>query len=151
MKKWFLLLLTLLYSGIRSCVGLPAPDLPEAEPQIPEGYIQKEEYFDPDGFQDYTDYCKYVYSDASAFIEDERWHRVTETELEEVKGFFEDFQKWMELEQRQEEYDFDPACISTEDYVRIHTGERARNPYDNYSVYFFDADSCILYYIHQNI
>ncbi len=31
--------------------------------KVPKGYINAEEHFDTEGFQDYTDYCKYYYQD----------------------------------------------------------------------------------------
>ena len=36
-------------------------EIPKVSEQIPAGYIEKAEHFDPDGFQDFTNYCKYVY------------------------------------------------------------------------------------------
>ncbi len=30
-------------------------------------------------------------------------------------------------------------------------GDSFYGKYDNYSVYFFDTDSCVLYYLHSNI
>ena len=47
--------------------------------------------------------------------------------------------------------------ISEGDYVLIETkegkpiGDSFYGKYDNYSVYFFDTDSCVLYYLHSNI
>ena len=35
---------------------------------IPDGYIDKEEYYDKDGFQDYTDYAKYQYDSKDVII-----------------------------------------------------------------------------------
>ena len=35
---------------------------------IPDGYIDKEEYYDKDGFQDYTDYAKYMYDSKDVII-----------------------------------------------------------------------------------
>ena len=136
----FLLVLLLTCAAV-GCAGVST-----VERKIPAGYLQKEEHFDPDGFQDYTDYCKYWYPDATPFEQDERWHEVSEAELEEIRGYFEDFQKWMETQERLDEYDFDPACIGLEDYVRFDKRSLA-----NYTVFFFDAESGILYYIHNNI
>ncbi len=54
-------------------------------------------------------------------------------------------------------YDFNPDSISEGDYVLIETkegkpiGDSFYGKYDNYSVYFFDTDSCVLYYLHSNI
>ena len=129
-----------------SCAAVGCAGVSTVERKIPAGYLQKEEHFDPDGFQDYTDYCKYWYPDATPFEQDERWHEVSEAELEEIRGYFEDFQKWMETQGRLDKYDFDPACIGMGDYVRFDKRSMA-----NYTVFFFDTESGILYYIHSNI
>ena len=52
----------------------------------------------------------------------------------------------METQGRLDEYDFDPACIGMGDYVRFDKRSMA-----NYTVFFFDTESGILYYIHSNI
>ena len=124
---------------------------------IPEGYIRSEEHFDESGFMDYTDYCKYYY-DSTPVLEESRFHMVSESEVEEIKGYFSDFQRWMEIEDRLEEYDFDDRCITEGDYVFIKTkaGEpigtdgHVYGKYDFYTVYYFDVDSCVLFYIHND-
>lgn len=149
MKKLKALVLLFLLL-LQSCSGSGAA-IPRVEDEIPPGFVQKEEHFDPDGFQDYTDYCKYWYPDAGAFEKDGRWHAVSEEEIKEIRGYFENFRGWMEAEKRLDEYDFDPDCIGAGDYVRIEIGSTHWSPYDDYTLYFFDAESGILYYIHTNI
>ncbi len=149
MKKLKALVLLFLLL-LQSCSGSGAA-IPRVEDEIPPGFVQKEEHFDPDGFQDYTDYCKYWYPDAGAFEKDGRWHAVSEEEIKEIRGYFENFRGWMEVEKRLDEYDFDPDCIGAGDYVRIEIGSTHWSPYDDYTLYFFDAESGILYYIHTNI
>ena len=125
---------------------------------VPPGYINKEEHYDPHGFQDYTDYCKYRYASADAFRYSAAYRLVTAYDVDEIKGYFDDFRQWMETGKRIGEYDFDPACIGAGDYVRIETKEGQRigrsgfyRKYDSYSLYYFDIDSLTLYYIHNNI
>ena len=144
--KALALLFLLLLQG---CAAVTA--IPRVEDKIPPGYVRKEEHFDPDGFQDYVDYCKYCYPDAEAFERDGRWHAVSEEEIEEIRGYFENFQGWMETAGRLEEYDFDPACIGAGDHVRIEIGSTHWSQYDDYTLYFFDAETGVLYYIHSNI
>ena len=134
-----------------SCAAVGCAGVSTVERKIPAGYLQKEEHFDPDGFQDYTDYCKYWYPDATPFEQDERWHEVSEEEIEEIRGYFENFRGWMETQGRLDEYDFDPACIGTGDLVRLELGSNHWSQYDDYTLFFFDAESGILYYIHSNI
>lgn len=122
-----------------------------------DGYTGKEEHFDPEGFLDYVDYCKYYYPSAEAFAASERYAMVTEGDIEVIRGYFENFAGRMRACSREQEYDFDPACISPGDYFDVFTMEgepidsRAYRKYDNYDVYFFDVESCTLYYIHSNI
>ena len=126
--------------------------------QVPPGFISKEEHFDSKGFQDYTDYCKYQYASMEPFLRDERYHEISsDEEIANVAGYFEDFRAWMQAGDRLHEYDFDTACINQGDYVLILTkegqaiGTSAYGKYDHYSVCFFDTESLILYYIHNNI
>ena len=124
---------------------------------IPAGYIAKEEHFDPDGFQDYTDYCKYRYDSAEAFRRDARYHEITQDEIENVIGYFEDFEEWMRMENRLDEYDFDLSYISAGDFLLLDTKEGSEEffgdyaKYVDYTVYLFDTDTLTLYYIHNNI
>lgn len=126
---------------------------------IPEGYINKVEHYDKNGFQDHTDYCTYLYTDAAAFETNELFQIVTESDIENIIGYFENFQKWMEVEQRLDEYDFDADCITSGDYVHIETkegtpigaSESKYEKFDSYTVYYFDTESSTLYRIHNNI
>ena len=132
-------------------VGVFCVDL-ATNPVIPAGYHDSEEFFDPDGFQDYTDYCKYYYRDASRFENNSEYHKIDKSEIDEVKGYFTNFREWMATEKRLSDYDFDIRCITVGDYVRIVNDETNESyEYADYDVYFFDTETCILYYIHANI
>lgn len=115
---------------------------------VPFGYISAEEHMDQDGFQDYTDYCKYTYSSVDKFKENSKYQCVTSDQISEIKGYFKNFKSWMAAGGRSREYDFDHNCINEGDYWRIETkGEK----YDNYTLWYFDTESLTLYYIHTNI
>lgn len=44
-------------------------------------YIDKDEHFDKDGFQDYTDYCKYYYEKSNnLFLENDTYTMVKDKE-----------------------------------------------------------------------
>ena len=124
--------------------------------EIPKGYTAKEEYFDKNGFQDYTDFAKYTYSNKEIITNNKQYRKITEKNINEIKGYFEDFYKWMDAENRLNEYKFDINIINEEDYVMIKTkeGKKVGNlqygKYDNYSVYLFDSETLTLYYIHSN-
>lgn len=135
-------------------------EIPKVSEQIPAGYIEKAEHFDPDGFQDFTNYCKYVYPVGFVPADDPSFHEVTEAEIPDLQGYFDNFRGWMETAKRLDEYDFEPDCIGRGDYVRIETregtpindtGDFRYRKYDDYSVFFYDTEGHTMYYIHQNI
>ena len=123
---------------------------------IPAGYIRKEEHFDPSGWQDFTDYCKYQYGSALPFEGDARYHVVSDAELAEIIGYYEDFSEWMRVSNRLDEFDFDTACINAGDYCLIDDmegrpiGENSYEKYENYNLYYFDRETLTLYYMHSN-
>ena len=118
--------------------------------KFPPGFTAKEEHFDPEAFQDSVDYCKYLYESAEGFENDFRFLPVSEAGVEKVRGYFENFREWMETCGRLSEYDFSSDVISDSDYVRIESNPHFTD-YDDYSVWFFDTESCTLYYVHANI
>lgn len=71
--------------------------------------------------------------------------------------YFENIQSWMEASDRSTQYDFDENCINEGDYVRIETkegesiGTGEYGKFENYTIYFFDCEAVILYYIHSNL
>lgn len=113
---------------------------------ILDGYYKKEEYFDKQGFQDYTDYCKYFYKKNDMFISNKSYKKVRQEDIEKIKGYFQNLEKWMDIEYRSNEYDFDEEVISEGDYFYIDASDN----YDNYNIYFFDSEKLILYYGHNN-
>ena len=120
---------------------------------IPKGYAEKDEHFDRSASQDRTDWCRYTYKDAEPFEKDERYRKISGTDVEDVRSYFEDFLSWMEIEGRSEEFDFDPGCVTEGDrvYIRAREGQGSNGKYQDYSVCFFDADACVLTYIRHNI
>ena len=124
---------------------------------IPDGYIDKEEYYDKDGFQDYTDYAKYMYDSKDVIINNKEYKKIEQDDIQNIIGYFEDFSGWMKAADRLSEFDLDINNINEGDYVKIKTkeGQKIANgkyeKYDNYSVYFFDIEALTLYYIHNNI
>ncbi|MBB6715530.1 hypothetical protein [Clostridium gasigenes] len=153
MKKIIYALVLLI--GLIICLsGCSSP----SDKGILNGYISKDEHFDKDGFQDYTDYCKYYY-DASSdlFLENDIYSTVKEDDIENIRSYFTNFASWMDTADRAEEYDFDDSCISEGDYIYIKTkegeaiGSSNYKKFDNYYVYFYDTQSATLFYIHSNI
>lgn len=148
MKKIFLLSLIFIISGCFSQVS---------NAKIPKGYIDKQEYYDKNGFQDYTDYAKYIYSSEDIIENNNDYKKITKEEIEIIKGYFENFYSFIKTSNRLDEYDFDENIINEGDYIRIITkegkkiGDSKYEKYDNYSIYFFDVETLTLYYIHNNI
>lgn len=57
----------------------------------------------------------------------------------------------MENQNRLSEYDFDISLINSGDYVHIKADKKNDLNYYSYSIYFYDIETHILYYIHHNI
>lgn len=141
--------------GIAICIGGCSYFSDKA---VLKGYIDKEEHFDKEGFQDYTDYCKYYYEESNnLFLESNIYSVVTEDNIENISSYFTNFESWMDVSDRTDEYDFDDSCISEGDYIYIKTkewessGESRYPKFDDYTVYFYDTESATLFYIHSNI
>lgn len=123
------------------------------------GYYDKVECYDNDGFQDYTDYCKYFYTEEydEKFSKNKLYSLVSEDDIENILSYFRNFREWMNVSNRSGEYDFDNDIITTGDYVYIDSKEGKKigssyyEKFDDYNVYLYDIDSHTLYYIHNNI
>ena len=124
---------------------------------IPNGYFKAYEVYNTGGVHEYVDYGKYKYINKNKIIKSEEYKKVYINDVENIKGYFDDFKKWMESESRLDDYDFDDSIINEGDYVRIVTkegqpiGNSYYKKYDDYHVYFFDIETKTLYYIHSNI
>ena len=118
-------------------------------------------YFTSGGFQDYTDYAKYDYSAAN--LSENLWlEKIREADYETIQKHLDDFEGWIETIGRTEpgsevvvNYDFDRSVIDAEDYFYIDSEERTwedgQTTLVNYDVYFFDIQTQILYFFHNNI
>ena len=118
---------------------------------IPKGYTSYQQYFDKEGFRDYTDYCYYVYDNADAVVSSQKYKSLEpDTDgksalTDEVKEMAEDFIRWMKACERENELKFSLDDISGSDYVYIkkHTTEVI-------TLYYFDAETNTLHYMHSN-
>ncbi|MCH5185567.1 MAG: hypothetical protein J1F64_05510 [Oscillospiraceae bacterium] len=112
-----------------------------------------------DGFQDYTDYCKYRYTDKAlnALEKSSHFKKVSEEDTAEIQSYFENFEGWVKYVKYRDSYDFDKSVISPGDYFCIQnrdTYEKYAHYHDKYAaynVYFFDTETLTLYFIHNNI
>ena len=127
-----------------------------AEKYIPKGYVESDEHWDENGFQDYTDFCVYRYESSDSVRSHSNYCEMTENDIDEIKGYFSHFASVMEVEKRLEEYTFSETYISAGDYFYLKTeplmmdGE-VIDKYADYSLYYFDIETLTLYYIHTNI
>ena len=120
------------------------------------------EYCEEGGFQDFTIYYEITYENPN--IENNRYlKQMTETDIEELNLYLDNFEDWVALvtderyepnEQFVENYDFDRNIISTNDYCYIDDSADNDDFYakfESYDLYFYDAETEILYYFHNNI
>ena len=121
-------------------------------------YDSSECYYS-EGFQDYTDYCKYYYNKTSIkeFENHNKFKKVTEQDIKNIKSYLENFTKWVENQKYYEHYDFDLSQIKAGDYCYINDkegkpiGQSTYQKYENYDLYYVDMEKNILYFIHNNI
>ena len=109
-----------------------------------------------DGFQDYTDYCKYYYAKQENVLEEVKnnpyFKPVTPDDITELNSYFDNFEGWLEYVEYQDKYDFQRNDIDTEDYFYIENDEISeKHKYWDYDVYFFDVQTKTLFFIHNNI
>lgn len=122
------------------------------------GKCDKEEFYTCGVFQDFTDYGKYHYSEADP--ENNKYLvKIGETDVDRINEYLSSFEgtvgsiKQDEPEQElAANYDFDRALIDTEDYFYIldKSEEGELSKFSNYNVYFFDSQTKVLYYFHDN-
>ena len=112
-------------------------------------------------FQDYTDYAKYYYT-AAKLAENIYFQSVLETDLPSINTYLDDFEGWLEVIQSSEptdeivtNYDFERAIMDTEDYFYLdseeHSWSDGHTSLVKYDLYFFDSQTQVLYYFHNNI
>lgn len=117
---------------------------------------ERKEFYTSGGFQDFTDYAKYVYLSTAmqAFENSEYFRAMTAEDVEEVLLYIENFEMWVEIigGDLQENYDFDKSAVIEGDFLYIETNEGSMSgKFDNYSIYYFQTGTQILYYFHNNI
>lgn len=155
MKKFGLLVLILiLLFGFCGCSYFDSPlsTLPNYKTKV---------FYTSGGFQDFTDYAKYTYESVTAQdLEGSKYFtETTADDVEEILLHIDDFEGWVEAvgKELEDNYDFDKSIVSEGDFFYIETkdgepiGQGTYGKFDNYSVYYFDIDTQILYYFHNNI
>lgn len=143
-------------------ISLSACKAPEDKVLMSLGEYKNNEYYTEGEFQDYTDYAKYYY-DFVDFTENEYFNKIRESDLTKINELLADFELWIEIYRENDSsleivvnYDFDRSIIDSEDYIYIDS-EKFTTTWDdgtttlaNYDIYFYDTQTQILYYFHNN-
>ena len=112
-----------------------------------------------EGWRDYTDYHKYYYTNAQ--ISDNSYlQQISEKDLSELNELLDNFESMIELHREFDptieivvHYDFNREIIDSEDYLYTEVEQHSfegHTIFDSYDVYFFDTQSNVLYYFHNN-
>lgn len=99
------------------------------------------------GFQDYTDYCKYYYEKQDDIIKEiknnEYFKPVANADIGELQSYFDNFEGWLKYVDYKDKYDFQRNIIDTKDFFYIENNETYEkyavypDKYAAYNVYFF--------------
>lgn len=119
------------------------------------------EFYSEGEFQDFTYYAKYYYASTN-IDENEYFVKIQDSDFARINEHLDDFESWIETFKDTDasreivvNYDFDRSIIDTEDYIYIdsekHTWGDGYTSLVKYDVYFFDAQTLVLYYFHNNI
>lgn len=119
---------------------------------------QSKEFYTSGGSQDFTDYAKYVYAvDITPSLANSQYFQeATPADLAEIVLYLENFEQWVETIGRElkQNYDFDKSLLTPGDYFYLdskYASESAYKKFYSYNIYFYDTDTGILYYFHNNI
>lgn len=150
MKKFFAIFLVFSFLILSGCLK-PADKILNSI-----GTYNLREYYTSDGFQDYTDYAKYSYEEVD-FSSNRYFTKVSSDNMQMLTSHIENFEEWVEAIGTQDTksevvqgYDFDISVVSEGDYFYIYD-DPDYPEFGNYDVYYFDIDTMMLYYFHNNI
>lgn len=107
-------------------------------------------------FQDCTDFG--IYSYPSVYIDqNESFKKVSTADMETICEFIDNFEKWIDTfrsndsdDELVSNYSFDRSMIDGEDYFYLYEKENYPK-FGCYDLWFFDSQTNILYYFHNNI
>ncbi len=100
------------------------------------------------GTQDYTDYAKYQFE--SPALEDNPYlKKIDDSSLASFKNHLDVYEPFIYNYCFDIHYDFVRGFISDTDYIYIYD-DPSYPEYGNYSIWFYDFETNILYYFHSN-
>lgn len=115
-------------------------------------YIKKEEGINV-GFRDITVYIKYFYDDVD--IENNGFlKQVTSADIASLNTYLDDFEIWAKYALEAEVnsfYDFTRVIIDEQDYLCICDKSNEDVDMEDYTIYFYDSQTKILYYFRQTV
>lgn len=125
------------------------------------GTYSHREFYSEGAFQDFTDYGKYYFISTSVG-QSPYFRPLQASDLPVIHEHLDDFENWIEVFRSTDpsrkivqNYDFDRQIIDTEDYIYLvsetHTWNDGHTSLVSYTLYFFDSQSLVLYYFHNNI
>lgn len=125
------------------------------------GVAVSEDYHQYGWWQDYTIYAKYTFEKPN-IERNEYLKQMDEGDVEDFKYYLTCYDEWIDVisddwndRDLVRNYDFDKSIISTKDYCYIDDYTLVDPDFelkpDSYNLYFYDAETEILYYFHTNI
>lgn len=116
------------------------------------GRYSNREIYTHGEYQDFTDYGKYTFEDPK-LAKNRYFSRVDASAKNELVKYIDDYEKWVSVLAENEpacelaaHYDFDRSCIDDSDWYYIDA-----DGFHCYDLYFYDVESKVLYWFHNNI
>ncbi len=146
-------------------ISLSACTAPKTNVLTSLGKYKNNAFYASETFKDYTVYATYSY-DSVDFSKNKYFNQISESDLTEINEYLDDFESWIETDRESDvsseivaNYVFDRDIIDNEDYFYIDS-EKSTTTWDDgtkttslvyYDIYFFDKQTNILYYFHNDI
>lgn len=120
------------------------------------GSCERKVFYTSGGFQDYTDFG--IYACSAVDLENNSYFApITPPDREVLWAFLDDFEGWVDVIGRSDpqneivvHYAFDRSIVDTGDWFYIY--EDPDYPkFGSYDIWFFDSQTYLLYYFHNNI
>ena len=145
-----------LLASLTGCITLPQDEVLNSL-----GAYESRVFYSFGEFRDYTDYAKYEY-DTVDFDGNPYFEKLQERDLPEIHRHLDDFEGWIEIigdgekdSELVDNFDFDRSWIDLEDFFYLyseeHTWGDGYTSLVNYNLYFFDSQTCVLYYFHNDM
>ena len=146
-------------------ISLSACEKPEDKVLISLGEYKNNVFYSEGVFQDFTFYAKYYYDNVD-FEGNAYFTKINESDLAKINEHLDDFESWIETYKENDDsleivvnYDFDRGKIDKNDYIYIDSENlittwddgTTTTSFASYDIYFFDTQTQILYYFHNNI